>query len=76
MLLFTLTVIRGYFTGPTSQITEVMHMTLIVTIGAWPRILEVAMSDSREHIERDLKIRKLERTICQFWRERFMLYDL
>ena len=70
MLLFTLTVTRGYFTGPTSQITEVMHVMFIVTIGALPRVLEVAMSDSSEHIERDLKMRKLERTICQFWRER------
>ena len=70
MLLFTLTLTRGYFTGSTSQITEVMHVIFIVTIGALPRVLEVAMSDSSEHIERDLKMRKLERTICQFWRER------
>ena len=70
MLSFTLTVTSGSFTGPTSQITEVMHVIFLATIGALPRILEAAMSDSSEHIERDLKMRKLERTVCQFWRER------
>ena len=69
-LLFTITLTGGSFTGPTSQITEVIHVVLIVSVGALPRVLEAALSDSSEHIERDLKMRSLENSVCQYWRER------
>ena len=69
-LLFTITLTAGSFTGPTSQITEVIHVVFIVSVGALPRVLEAALSDSSEHIERDLKIRSLEKTVCQYWREK------
>ena len=69
-LLFTITLTGGSFTGPTSQITEVIHVVFIVSVGALPRVLEAALSDSSEHIERDLQMRSLENSVCQYWRER------
>lgn len=68
-LLITISLTAGFITGPTSEISEVMHVIFIVTVGALPRVLEVAMHDSSEHIHRDIHMRRLEDTINQYFRE-------
>lgn len=67
LLWVTNTLTAGFFTGPSSQISEVMHVIFIITVGALPRVLEVAMSDSTEHIAHDIKMRNLEDTINRYW---------
>ena len=65
-LVITLSITAGFVTGPTSEMSEVMHVIFIITVGALPRVLEVAMHDSSEHIHRDIKLRRLEDTINQY----------
>ena len=68
-LVITMSLTAGFVTGPTSEMSEVMHVIFIITVGALPRVLEVAMHDSSEHIHRDIKMRRLEDTINQYWLE-------
>lgn len=67
-LLVTITLTREFLTGPTSAISDVMHVIFIITVGALPRVLEVALIDSSAHIHRDIKIRHLEDTICEYFK--------
>lgn len=66
-LLITASLTAGFVTGPTTEMSEVMHVVFIITVGALPRVLEVALHDSSEHILRDIKLRRLEDTINQYW---------
>ena len=67
LLLITISLTAGFVTGPTSEISDVMHVIFIITVGALPRVLEVAMLDSSEHIHRDIKLRQLEDTVNMYW---------
>ena len=71
-LVITMSITAGFVTGPTSEMSEVMHVIFIITVGALPRVLEVAMHDSSEHIHRDIKLRRLEDTINQYWLDEAM----
>lgn len=66
-LLVTISLTTGFLSGPTSELSDVMHVIFIVTVGALPRVLEVALLDSSEHIYRDIKLRRLEDTISEYW---------
>lgn len=68
-LSITISLTAGFITGPTSEISDVMHVIFIVTVGAVPRVLEVALLDSSEHIQRDIKLRRLEDTVNMYWQE-------
>ena len=57
----------GFVTGPTSEISDVMHVIFIVTIGALPRVLEVALTTSNESVKREIELRRLEQTIMRYW---------
>lgn len=68
-LLNTMSLTAGFVTGPTSEMSEVMHVIFTITIGALPRILEVAMHDSTEQILHDIELRRLEDIVNRFWLE-------
>lgn len=71
LLLVTISLTNGFLSGPTSEISDVMHVIFLVTVGALPRVLEVALLDSSEHIHRDINLRCLEDTINEYWRKEF-----
>lgn len=68
-LLITISLTIGFVTGPTSEMSDVMHVIFVVTVGALPRVLEVALYDSSQHIYRDIKLRRLEETINIYLQE-------
>ena len=68
-LSITISLTAGFITGPTSEISDVMHVIFIVTVGALPRVLEVALLDSSEQINRDIKLRRLEETVNRYWQK-------
>ena len=68
-LLITISLTIGFVTGPTSEMSDVMHVIFVVTVGALPRVLEVALYDSSQHIYRDIKLRRLEETINMYLHE-------
>ena len=70
LLVITISLTAGFKTGLNSQLSDVMHVVFIVTIGALPRVLEVALSDSSEHIARDIRLRRLEETLNKYWKEK------
>ena len=69
LLLITISLTAEFVTGPASEISDMMHVIFVVTVGALPRVLEVAMLDSSEHIHRDIKLRNLEDTISEYRRK-------
>ena len=68
-LLITISLTAGFVTGPTSEISDMMHVVFVITVGALPRILEVAMLDSSEHIHREIRLRNLHDTINEYLQE-------
>ena len=67
LLAITMSIAGGFVTGPTSEISDVMHVIFIVTIGALPRVLEVAVTTSNESVKREIELRRLEQTIMRYW---------
>lgn len=65
-LLLTISITIGFATGPSSEMSDVMHVVFVVTVGAIPRVLEVALLDSSQHIYREIKLRRLEETVNMF----------
>jgi len=49
---------------------EVMHIIFIVTVGALPRVLEVALGGN-EFIKRQLEEKHVEQSINRYWRTRW-----
>lgn len=53
--------------GPTSEISDVMHVIFMVTVGALPRVLEVAMVNESEVVRKDIEGRNIEQFIITYW---------
>ena len=69
-LLVTITLTATFVIGPTTTRSDLMHVVFIVTVGALPRALEAGMLYSSEkRIQREIKLRQLEKTINQYWLE-------
>ncbi|XP_052819310.1 uncharacterized protein LOC128245112 [Mya arenaria] len=56
--------------GPASDVSEVMHVIFVVTIGALPRVLEVAMVNESEIVKGDIEERDIEQSIVEYWRSK------
>ncbi|XP_060591541.1 uncharacterized protein LOC132746429 [Ruditapes philippinarum] len=67
LVIITMSITSKFATGATSEISDVMHVIFIVTVGALPRVLEVAFMNSSESLKREISIRRIEQTIKQFW---------
>ena len=64
----TINLTTKFVNSPTSEISDVLHVVFVVTVGALPRLLEVAMLDNSEHIQRAIRMRKLQGTINEYRR--------
>ena len=58
-LLQTSNLTARFVTSTTSEISNVMHVVFVITVGALPRVLEVALTDNSEHIHRAIRMRKI-----------------
>ena len=67
LIIITMSITSKLVTGASSEISEVMHVIFIVTVGALPRVLEVALMNSRESLKREIEIRHIEQTIKEYW---------
>ena len=67
LVVITMSITSQFATGATSEISDVMHVIFIVTVGALPRVLEVALMNSSESLKREIEIRRIEQTIKEFW---------
>lgn len=55
--------------GSSVGLSEMMHVVFVIAIGALPRILEVAMDTMNYSAKKDIEVRKLTRTIIEYWTE-------
>ncbi|XP_045158875.2 uncharacterized protein LOC123524619 [Mercenaria mercenaria] len=67
LVTITMSITSKFATGATSEISDVMHVIFIVTVGALPRVLEVALMNSSETVKREIEIRRIEQTIKDYW---------
>lgn len=67
LVIITMSITSKFATGATSEISDVMHVVFIVTVGALPRVLEVALMNSSETVRREIEVRRIEQTIKEFW---------
>ena len=72
LLAITMRITSGFVTGPTTEISDVMHVIFIVAIGALPKVLEVAITTANESIKREIEMRRLEQTILRYWERETM----
>ena len=66
-LLITISLTTSFCRGPVSEMSDVMHVVFIVTVGALPRVLEVVSHESSEHVYREIKLRRIEATANAYW---------
>lgn len=67
LIIMTMSITSTYVAAPTTEISEVMHVIFIVSIGALPRVLEVVMMNSSEMVRREVELRHLEQSIAEYW---------
>ncbi|XP_060593566.1 uncharacterized protein LOC132748038 [Ruditapes philippinarum] len=69
LIIVTLSITSDYVKGPTSKISEVMHVIFFIAVGALPELIEVTVSyRDDEHVKKEIEERKMEQTIREFWR--------
>ena len=66
-LLITISLTTSFCRGPVSEMSDVMHVVFVVIVGALPRVLEVVLRESSEHVYREIKLRRIEGTVNDFW---------
>ena len=66
-LLITISLTTSFCRGPVSEMSDVMHVVFVVIVGALPRVLEVVLRESSEHVYREIKLRQIEGTVNDFW---------
>ena len=66
-VIVTLSVSADYVGGPTSEISEVMHVIFIVAVGALPQLVQAILSRSDTLLEHEIEEREIEKTIMEFW---------
>lgn len=57
----------NYVSGPTSEISEVMHVVFIVAIGAVPKLVEIVVSHSNTAVAREIEERRIQCSIVEYW---------
>ncbi|KAL4234161.1 hypothetical protein ACF0H5_005814 [Mactra antiquata] len=65
-------------TGPTNEISEVMHVMFIVVVGALPRLVSSLFSHRNDIQLNEIKERQIREVITRYWRDmdREMRYEL
>lgn len=69
LILVTTSIVRVN-EGSSVGLSEMMHVVFVIAIGALPRILEVAIDTMNHSVKKDIEVRKLTRTIIEYWTER------
>ncbi|XP_045192352.2 uncharacterized protein LOC123548840 [Mercenaria mercenaria] len=70
LITVTLSITSDYVQGPTSEISEVMHVIFIIAVGTLPELIEVTVSyRDDENVEKEIEKRKIEQAIRDFWRD-------
>lgn len=72
LVFVTLSIEAHNVSGVTSEISEVMHVVFLVTVGALPRVLEVAMRSQSEIIRHEIFRREMEYAINKYWRYKLL----
>jgi hypothetical protein len=67
LVAMTLSITSKFATGASSEISDVMHVIFIVTVGALPRVLEVFLMNASESVRREIEIRNIEESIKEYW---------
>ncbi|KAH3771882.1 hypothetical protein DPMN_173211 [Dreissena polymorpha] len=65
----TFNITYSFAPGPTSEISEVMHVVFVVIIGALPRVLELAMTNESGIVKKEIHEREIEQHIIKYWQE-------
>ncbi|XP_060559017.1 uncharacterized protein LOC132719278 [Ruditapes philippinarum] len=63
----TLSVSSNYASGPTSEISEVMHVIFIVVVGVIPQLIGIAFANSNSDLVREIEERKIEESILEYY---------
>ena len=63
----TLGISSNYVSGPTTEISEVMHVIFIVVVGVIPQLIGIAFANSNSALVREIEERKIEESIEEYW---------
>ena len=66
-LLITISLTTSFCRGPVSEMSDVMHVVFVVIVGALPRVMEVVLRESSEHVYREIVLRRIEGTVNDFF---------
>ena len=66
----TLGISSNYVSGPTTEISEVMHVIFIVVVGVIPQLIGIAFANSNSALVREIEERKIEESIKEYWSSR------
>jgi hypothetical protein len=66
-VILTFSISADYVSGPTSEISEVMHVIFIVAVGAFPQLVQAILSRSNTSLVNEVEERKIEKSIKDFW---------
>lgn len=66
----TLSIISNYVTGPSTEISEVMHVVFIGALGIVPKLVEEGFSHSNSVLVREIEERCIQNSIVEYWNSR------
>ncbi|XP_053401898.1 uncharacterized protein LOC128557748 isoform X2 [Mercenaria mercenaria] len=66
-VILTLSISADYVAGPTSEISEVMHVIFIVAVGALPQLVQAILARSDTVLVREIEEREIEKSTIEFW---------
>lgn len=76
LIIVTMSITSKFVSGPTSELSDVMHVIFLVTVGALPRVLEVAMVNESKVVKKEIQNRNIEQSILQYWESQSSVEDL
>lgn len=76
LIIVTLSITSKFVSGPTSELSEVMHVIFIVAVGALPKVLEVAIVNESKVVKKEIHHRNIEQSILQYWENESKSEDL
>ncbi|KAH3771980.1 hypothetical protein DPMN_173311 [Dreissena polymorpha] len=75
LVALTMLIISKFKMVTPSESSDVMHVIFIVTVGALPRVLELALLDGNEMFKRQLEETKIEQSTLRYWGNRLESFE-
>ena len=67
LIMIVMTITSKFTSSLSSEISDVMHVIFLVTVGALPRVMEIAMTNEGKVINKETESRNIEESIMEYW---------